>query len=61
MALHLHNGREENVATTWSINALAGELGLDRRTLTRRLQDVRPAEVSGRMKRYRLSLFLDYD
>lgn len=28
----------------WSINALSVELGLDRRTLARRLEDVEPAE-----------------
>ena len=39
---------------TYSINALAVEIGLDRRTLARRLADVPPAEAHGRVKRWRL-------
>lgn len=38
----------------WSINGLATELGLDRRTLCRRLEGLRPAKIEGKVKLYRL-------
>jgi phage terminase Nu1 subunit (DNA packaging protein) len=39
---------------TWSISGLAVEFGLDRRTIARRLENVHPAESSGRSARYRM-------
>ena len=40
--------------STYSLNALSVELGIDRRTLAKRLADVPPAEVRGRSKRWRM-------
>ena len=40
---------------TYSINALSTELGIDRRTLAKRLADVPPAKGSGRAKCWRLA------
>lgn len=39
----------------WSISALSVEFGLDRRTVAKRLENVHPAEGSGRSARYRMS------
>tara|TARA_R110001606_G_scaffold183755_1_gene330552 strand:+ start:30 stop:572 length:543 start_codon:yes stop_codon:yes gene_type:complete len=39
----------------WSINALATEFGFDRRTVGLRLSNVKPAEVKGKVKKYRLA------
>lgn len=44
---------------TYSLNALSVELGIDRRTLARRLADVKPAEGTGSSKRWRLRDALD--
>ena len=38
----------------WSVNALASELNLDRRTIGRRLRAVVPARVEGRSRLYTL-------
>ena len=43
----------------YSVNALATELGIDRRTLAKRLALVPPTEVRGRVKRWRLRDALD--
>jgi hypothetical protein len=45
--------------TTWSLNALATELHMDRRTLAKRLGRVPPAEGTGRRKRWHLADVLD--
>jgi hypothetical protein len=39
----------------WTINALAVEFGLDRRTIGLRLNGVRPVEEKGKIKKYRLA------
>jgi len=39
----------------WTINALAVEFGLDRRTIGLRLNGVRPVEEKGKIKKYKLS------
>jgi len=39
----------------WSISGLARELGLDRRTVAKRLEDVTPAAGIGRSARFRLA------
>lgn len=39
----------------WSVNALAVELGVDRRTIAKRLADVDPVAVSGRTSFYRMA------
>ena len=39
----------------WTINALAVEFGLDRRTIGLRLNGVKPAEEKGKIKKYRLA------
>ena len=46
-------------ARTWSINALATELRVDRRTLAKKLEDVPPAEIRGKHKRYRMRDAID--
>ena len=38
----------------WSINALAAALGMDRRTITKRLKETEPADKEGRHPVYRL-------
>lgn len=38
----------------WSVSALAVEFGLDRRTVAQRLNNVEPAQVKGRGKKYKL-------
>lgn len=45
----------------WSVNALATELGRDRRTIAKRLAEagVEPVEVNGRVRLYRLRDALD--
>ena len=43
----------------WTINALATELERDRRTIAKKLARVRPIEVRGRSKYYRLRDALD--
>lgn len=43
----------------WSINALSVELDIDRRTLAKYLVDLRPVEVQGNVKFYRLKEVLD--
>ena len=43
----------------WTINALATELERDRRTIAKKLAHVRPVEVRGRNKYYRLRDVLD--
>ncbi len=42
-------------AQLWSINGLSTELGLDRRTIAKRLEGVAPAEGEGRSARYRMA------
>lgn len=39
----------------WSISGLAVEFGLDRRTVAKRLENVQPAEGTGRSARYRMA------
>lgn len=38
----------------YSISALAVELGMDRRTVAAKLKDLQPAEVKGRVKKYKM-------
>ena len=39
----------------WTINALALEFGLDRRTVGSRMSNVKPVQVSGKIKKYSLA------
>jgi len=43
------------VAKDWSISALSVELGMDRRTLGKRMAGVEPVRVSGKSKFYRMA------
>ena len=38
----------------WSVSALSVEFGLDRRTVGQRLNNVEPAQVKGKVKKYKL-------
>lgn len=44
----------------FSINSLSVELGYSRRTLSKYLTDLRPVEVRGRVKLYRLKEVIDH-